>query len=328
MALIVSSQQNNRSQNPSFLQQLWLSFKNFVITYLGDPSQYVWETLIICIFIISGINFVLGRRLNNKYAFSWMEANKPVFESEFSQIGVSTETGEILEIEGANSFKFFASGRKNCVYAMVTMELKRRHDLFSMAIVNLIWPQKDRLRLEIPIDTVNNLPFLFAVAKRKEAKFVHDNYPDINYFCNKMTHDELDREYVVLGEDEEVSEYILTSSVIVALKKYDNIIEMISFTDLRKPHKQVLRVDMQIPNNLLKNPKEFQNIIKTTLSLVDHIAIYKMSNVLRNKAEKARQLYDLTKDKEERKEKRENAQKDTQKNKKEGTQKKEEKKNA
>jgi len=60
---------------------------------------------------------------------------------------------------------------------------------------------------------------------------------------------------------------------------------------------------MQIPNTFLKNPQEFQNIIKIILSMADHITTYKMSNATKVKAEKSRQLYEATKAKEARKEK-------------------------
>jgi len=73
--------------------------------------------------------------------------------NEFSHIGVTDQPeGAIIEAESANCFKFYASGRVNCVYFLATIELKRRQDLITMAIFNLIWPEKDRISIEIPID--------------------------------------------------------------------------------------------------------------------------------------------------------------------------------
>jgi len=157
---------------------------------------------------------------------------------------------------------------------------------------------------------------------------VQSNYPEIKNFCRRMTFDELAKQYVVLGEAEETAEFILSAPVVSALKKNENVFEMISFTDLKKPHKQVLRADLAIPSTLLKNPKEFQPIIKMLLYLADHITHYKMTGACRLRAEKERQVYESLKAKENQKEKSEEIQKKLQDKKKEeaGLKKKDEKK--
>jgi len=69
---------------------------------------------------IYAINYLLGKSLNAKHAKKWVESNKSIFASEFIHVG---SQGELLESETANLFKFYASGRPNCVYALTTMEV-------------------------------------------------------------------------------------------------------------------------------------------------------------------------------------------------------------
>jgi len=191
-----------------------------------------------------------------------------------------------------------------------------------MIIFNLIWPEKDRISIEIPIDLPVPLPLVFSVVRKKEAKAIHSNYPDFKNFCRKMIFEELSSSYVVLGENEETVEYILNSAVTSTLKKYDNLIQMLSFTDQKKPYKLVLKVDMVVPKAYLNNPKEFNSIIRMLLSLVDHITHYKMSQSCRIQAEKDRQVIENLKAKETQKERNEEIQKKLQEKKKEESSKK------
>lgn len=56
---------------------------------------------------------------------------------------------------------------------------------------------------------------------------------------------------------------------------------------------------------MLKNPKEYNQIIRTLLHLADHITKYKMSQACRARAEKERQMIENLRAKETQKEKNE-----------------------
>jgi hypothetical protein len=50
-----------------------------------------------------------------------------------------------------NDYNYYASGRQNLLYALFKLELKRRQCLFSTCTLELIWPRKDMVTIEVPI---------------------------------------------------------------------------------------------------------------------------------------------------------------------------------
>ena len=80
--------------------------------------------MLVIVLAIYVLNYFLGKRLNEKYALLWVQQNKKLFDSEFSHVGVSnSQGGALLDSESANAFKFYASGRQNCSYALVSIEV-------------------------------------------------------------------------------------------------------------------------------------------------------------------------------------------------------------
>jgi hypothetical protein len=70
------------------------------------------------------LNYLIGKKLNQRLANLWVQENRAVFENEFAHVGVTDQAnGPLIDSESANSFKFYASGRQNCVYALTTLEV-------------------------------------------------------------------------------------------------------------------------------------------------------------------------------------------------------------
>lgn len=63
------------------------------------------------------------------------------------------------------------------------------------------------------------MPLVFAIIRKKEAKFVTSNYPDIKDFGRKMAYPDLSDKYVIFGESEETAEHVLIGPVSVFFKK-------------------------------------------------------------------------------------------------------------
>lgn len=158
---------------------------------------------------------------------------------------------------------------------------------------------------KIPLDIPNALPIVLGIIRKKESKVVFNNHADLKNFCAKMSVDEIQNNYVVYAEEMETVQHVLTNEVISVLKKYSTSIQMLSFNDQVKPHKLVLKLDMVIPSNMLKNPAEFKTILKMLFFLTDHICDYKMSAACRIKADKQRQFIENQRAKENLKEKNE-----------------------
>ena len=100
-------------------------------------TVYIYETILILVVAAYVWNFFQGRNKNRQIAQRWVQANSELFEEQFSVVSVNNckvgineegahEPYKLLDQESANIFKFFASGRVNCKYAMTTIELQRR----------------------------------------------------------------------------------------------------------------------------------------------------------------------------------------------------------
>jgi hypothetical protein len=252
-----------------------------------------------------------AKKANAKIAGFWVQQNKSIFEHDFSHIGVTDQAGgALLDQESANMYKFHATGRVNCVYCLVTIELKRRQDLLTMLFFSIIWPEKDRISIEIPVELAAPLPVVFAVVRAKEAKTVYGNNSDLKALCKKIAFPDLEGQYIAFGENTEAAEYLLTAPVVSLLKKNDSIIQMIQVTDQSSSRfKSVLRADFLIPHNFTKDAKEFQPLIKMLFYMVDSLTTFRLSAAARAKAEKERALLDQLKAKEDAEKRKEEANK-------------------
>jgi hypothetical protein len=99
----------------------------------------------------------------------WRDACREVFTQNFAHVGVGPQDDSREFIQESNSsYKFYASGRVNVPWCLVTFELKKRQDLVSMWLLDFIWPEKDRLIIDIPI-RAQPIPVCMGLMKKKEA---------------------------------------------------------------------------------------------------------------------------------------------------------------
>lgn len=139
-----------------------------------------------------GINYFTGKRENENLALAWAAkfgTKESIFEKNFSLLGVGEgEDSPLLLKEGQNVFKFYASGRRYCQGLLATMELKSRHDLISR-IYNAVVPCKDEIRLEVYMNDEAMDQVVFAVARKKPAKAMLKELPDLQKFASLMSPD-------------------------------------------------------------------------------------------------------------------------------------------
>lgn len=113
-----------------------------------------------------------------------------------------------MQIEGNNIFKYCATGHATFQYALTVLELNRRDDFLSMFILNLIWPAKDKMTIEIPLKSVIH-PTVFAIVRKGTSKTVRNNYDDLKAFTNTRNSDMLPSPFAILAENDEVGNAIL-----------------------------------------------------------------------------------------------------------------------
>ena len=53
------------------------------------PRTYYLEYIFIAFLVVYAVNFFVGKRINERLAVHWLSAIKPIFELNFSHLGVS-----------------------------------------------------------------------------------------------------------------------------------------------------------------------------------------------------------------------------------------------
>lgn len=91
-------------------------------------QRYFYECIGLIILVIYLLNYYVGKRVNLHILTRWLIAGKPIFDQNFSHIGVSPlqggiEGGALFDEESCYTYKFYASGRVNCDYCLVTLDV-------------------------------------------------------------------------------------------------------------------------------------------------------------------------------------------------------------
>lgn len=148
------------------------------------------------VLVIYGVQFYFGKTHNEKVARAWVALNMPIFTTQFASIGImnpseeskkpseepsmvnaeeSNVRGALIEQHSYSMFKFYATGRMNCNYCLVTLDLKRRQDMLTMLTFNLLWPEQDKVSYEIPLLFSDSFPCIFALVKKRNMKNILEN---------------------------------------------------------------------------------------------------------------------------------------------------------
>lgn len=75
----------------------------------------------------------------------------------------------MLMKETSSNFKFYASGRRYCWGFLATLDLRRRQDLFSLAL-HLVHPHDDTIDIEVYMNEGSLPPMVLAIATPRLAK--------------------------------------------------------------------------------------------------------------------------------------------------------------
>ncbi|CAI5522105.1 unnamed protein product [Closterium sp. Naga37s-1] len=161
------------------------------------PRDFIAEGVFLAFLVIFAINYFVGKWQNEKIALSF--ANQFATEGNllaknFALIGTGDTSEPILVKEGQATFKLYASGRRFCEAMLVTLNLRSRHDLATLAWDALLSSKKDQVDVDVYMNEEDMAPFVLAVVPRKSAKaFIKEN-ADLKEFASM-----LDAEVVLKG---------------------------------------------------------------------------------------------------------------------------------
>ncbi|GMH06761.1 hypothetical protein Nepgr_008601 [Nepenthes gracilis] len=262
--------------------------------------SYTVEVVCISFLIAFSINYFTGKRENENLALAWaakFTTKDSIFEKNFSLVGVGDgEDSPLLLKEGQNVFKFYASGRRYCQGLLATMELKSRHDLIA-SIYNMIVPCKDEISFEVYMNDDAMDQVVFAIAKKKAAKGMHKDMPDLQRFASLMSplnsRKWVSEELSVISESKEVASDLITESVLDqvfgerAFEKYREAFNSMHFSDQHSgTHKKKLVFKFTLPK--ANHMADMTRLVALVPYYIDLVGRYKLSSQARSKTDAAR----------------------------------------
>ncbi|GMH14998.1 hypothetical protein Nepgr_016839 [Nepenthes gracilis] len=263
-------------------------------------KSYTVEVVCISFLIAFVINYFTGKRENENLALAWaakFATKDSIFEKNFSLLGVGDGVDSPLLLkEGQNVFKFYASGRRYCQGLLATMELKSRHDLIAR-IYNMVIPCKDEISIEVYMNDDTMDQVVFAVAKKKAAKGMQKDLPDLQRFASLLSPPSnrkwVSEELTVISESKEVAGDLITESVLDqvfgerAFEKPGKAFISMHLSDQHMgPNKKMLAFRFALPD--ADRMADMTRLVALVPYYIDLVGRYKLSSQARSKTDTAR----------------------------------------
>ncbi|GJP37201.1 hypothetical protein CLOM_g21635 [Closterium sp. NIES-68] len=280
------------------------------------PRDFVAEGVFLAFLAIFAINYFVGKWQNEKIGLAFAShfaTEGSLLAKNFALIGTGESSEPILVKEGQATFKLYASGRRFCEAMLVTLNLRSRHDLATLAWDAVLTSKKDQVDVEVYMNDEDMAPFVLAIVPRKSAKaFMKDN-ADLKEFAsmldaevvlkggggsgkNKWAGDEL----AIIGDSREAA-YELLSDVIIdqlfgekSYPKHAPLFRALHFTDQHPTaagaHRKVLRFSFLLPRggSPADRAAELAKLMASVPFFIDAVGKFRLSAQAKTKAEAAR----------------------------------------
>eukprot|EP00808_Paulinella_micropora_P008263 g35595.t1 len=275
-----------------------------------DKQNFYPEMAALLLFIVYVINFFVGKAKNQQLAFAWLRNFKPLFQRQFSAVGIYEQDvpglNPAADVPGLNPaaegagliqdsqscYKLYASGRRFCTCLLATIELRKRQDLFSLMLEFVdLSPSKDLCTLEIPMsDTME--PFVFAIMRKRDQKRLRREQKDLENYAGLVTSPLLNKDWSILTDCPELEADFVDERVANLLHTDPGVFEVLHFTDQNSdPNcrlgKKILRFQFQLPINQ-DQIRATQKFLAMAFHFIDCVATQKLSAQARESALKKR----------------------------------------
>jgi len=156
-------------------------------------TNYAIEMCILALFGVAFVVLIIGKNENKRVVEKWHKAALEELNEQFAYLGlVENEQTAILEENSYSEFTYYASGRKNCFYALFKYEMKKRHCILTQHVFDRLFQSHgDMLTLDMPVN-LDNLqkadPTLceFYMTKRSMLKNAEEQNEHFPALVNKV----------------------------------------------------------------------------------------------------------------------------------------------
>ena len=257
--------------------------------------KYFYEICMMSLLAIYIIHAYIGVKVNRKIAESWLAKNKKFFEDNYAHLGGEKEynpNSVALIKDSYNDYKFFASGRVYLSWLLVDINLKRRQDLISILSQIFLFTERDKIMYEVSLIPTEDIPCIFAICKKKDVKTNKKNYRELEEFTEVTNPYFMDKNYVMLTEDEDTTYKIFNNREIQnQYKNIEKFIDLIFFTDRRTVRdKHGLVVSFELKGSYTEADFYDMNIFAHTL--IDVLASTSVKGAYKKEASARRKEYE------------------------------------
>jgi Protein of unknown function (DUF1682) len=141
-------------------------------------------------FIVTFLVFLKGRSSNDTIATDFNKGLSEVVSTQFAHFGTLKDPSLALEKVTFNDYYYYASGRQNCMYALFKIDLKKRQCLFSTLTMELIWPKRDLIHIEVPLkfgeSSEGPTPIEFFLCRKRNMKAVFQQFAHLKNFVGPV----------------------------------------------------------------------------------------------------------------------------------------------
>ncbi|EGC37038.1 hypothetical protein DICPUDRAFT_54285 [Dictyostelium purpureum] len=260
------------------------------VKVIRKPNNYLLEIVFISIIIAYAVNYFVGQNTNRELIKLWGKKLQPVFDSNFAKTG-NKGTFTILKVN-ASTYSFLCTGRINCFGLQATLDLKKRHDLFSVIMDLVGYGNPDRMTIEIAINKENMDPLVFALVKSKAIKKFKSDNNDVDLFCSKYTGSGISglaSSFGVLCDTEVLPSLLLKSEALQVINQNENLVECMHFSDhslINPKYPKALRFVFKFPKQ--SEMDKLALLTKMAIHYIDVVANLELPKNYKAKADKLR----------------------------------------
>lgn len=203
------------------------------------------------------------------------------------------------------------------MYALFKIELKKRHCLFSTCTLELIWPKKDTVTIEVPIripeytnsegGVSNSVPVEIMICRKKNMKAIlsSEQYGYLKNFVGPVQPNSFKKAaseggMVVLAESDDAANHIVDNSIGELITKFgETHIQDIHITDQKvyNNYPLWLKATINIDTSSEEKLKESARLVKLIFQIIDKAVTLRLTGKAKEKADKVRKQVEKAKQK-------------------------------
>lgn len=153
-------------------------------------ERYAVELSVLATIALSALNFLFGRTMNGRLAFSWLTNVQKILHNSFAMVpeeckSLDDSAIETFEDYSSSEYPISLSGRESCKYASFILQTRPRHDIATtiftqLPLVNRLFDvSRDTLWVEIPIERSSKVHSEILLVQMKELEIVKKAQPHI-----------------------------------------------------------------------------------------------------------------------------------------------------